>query len=96
MSSSGDPIFTQSRGLSQSSLSQGLEAFLLALRVQGRSPQTLDLYERSVRPLIAFLGDVPVEAVTTGDLRRYLAHLGARVKPTTVGIRWRSIGAFFN
>jgi len=90
------PFLPESRALSNLTLSQGLDAFLLALRVQGRSPQTLDLYERSIKPLIAFLGDPPVEVVTTGDLRRYLACLGERVKPTTVGIRWRSIRAYFN
>ncbi len=77
-------------------LSQGLEAFLLALRVQGRSSQTLALYERSVREFIACLGDQPLDDVTPGDLRRYLAHLAARVKPATVGIRWRSVRAFLN
>jgi len=78
------------------SISQGLEAFLLALRVQARSPQTLDLYERSIRSLVAFLDDKPLEALSPGDLRRYLTHLSTKVKPTTVAIRWRSIRAFLN
>ncbi|MFQ5796038.1 MAG: tyrosine-type recombinase/integrase [Candidatus Bipolaricaulia bacterium] len=83
-------------GLDRLSLSQGLDAFLLSIRVEGRSPQTIDLYRRSIEPLIRFLGDSELEQITSGDLRQFIVHLQERVNPTTVGIRWRSIRAFFN
>ncbi len=69
---------------------------MLALRVQARSPQTLELYGRACREFIAFVGDKPLQDVTPGDVRRYLARLGERVHPETVGIRWRSVRAFLN
>jgi site-specific recombinase XerD len=90
-----DPVTKEVGGISQI-LSEALDAFSLALTVSGRSRQTIELYQRSIEPLIAFLGDQPISDISPGDLRAYLAHLGEQVNRVTVGIRWRSVRAFFN
>jgi integrase/recombinase XerD len=77
-------------------LAHAAESFLLALTVSGRSRQTIELYRRSLDGLIGFLGDRPISDVSPNDLRAFLAHLGGKVNAVTVGIRWRSIRAFFN
>ncbi len=73
-----------------------MESYLLALHVSGHSRQTLDLYRRSIAPLVVFLRDKAIGEVSTGELRSFLAYLGAKVHNVTIGIRWRSIRAFFN
>jgi len=88
--------FHPSSVINSPSLSQGLEAFQLSATVAGRSRQTLELYQRSVEPLIQFLGDPELGQITPGDLRGYLAHLQEHLNPVTVSIRWRSIKACFN
>lgn len=76
-------------------LSEGLESFLLAMTVSGRSSETIDLYRRSIKPMIDFLGDQSININPT-QIRSYLAELQTKVNPVTVGIRWRSIRAFLN
>ncbi len=73
-----------------------MESFLLALAVTGRSRLTIELYRRSLEGIIAFIGNRAISDVSPGDLRAFLAHLQGQVNPVTVGIRWRSIRAFFN
>jgi site-specific recombinase XerD len=75
---------------------EALESFLLALSVSGRSPHTLKLYRRSIEQLALFLGETHIGNISTANLRQYLSDLQQVVNPTTVGIRWRSIRAFFN
>jgi integrase/recombinase XerD len=77
-------------------LSHAAESFLLALTVSGRSRQTVALYRLSLDGLLSYLGDRPITAISPNDLRAFLAHLSQHVNPVTVGIRWRSIRAFFN
>lgn len=56
-------------------LSEAIRALLVATRASGRSAQTVDAYRRKLKPLLTFVGDIPVDAVTTDILRRYIAHL---------------------
>lgn len=56
-------------------LTEAIERLLIATRADGRSPGTVEAYRRKLKPLVDFLGDVSVEAITTDDLRRYIAHL---------------------
>jgi site-specific recombinase XerD len=56
-------------------LSQAIDALLLATKAEGRSPETVITYERRLKPLIEFLGDVPIDEITAHDLRRYVAGL---------------------
>ncbi len=59
-------------------LTEAIEALAIATRADGRSSETVGGYRRKLKPLVAFLGDVPVEEVTTGDLRRCIVHLMER------------------
>ena len=63
-------------------LTEAIKALLIATRADGRSPETVKGYRRKLKPLVAFLGDVPVEDITIDDMRRYSVHL--RDQPT----RW--------
>ena len=63
-------------------LSEAIEALCVATRADGRSPDTVTAYQRKLKPLVAFLGDIPVEQVTIDDLRGFVVHL--RDRPT----RW--------
>jgi len=56
-------------------LAEAIEALLIATKVEGRSPRTLEAYRQKLKPLVEFLGDVPVDAITTNDLRCCIAHL---------------------
>lgn len=64
-------------------LLEAVDAFLTATRADGRSPKTVDSYRRKLKPLTDFLGDVPVEAITADDLRKYITDLMDR------RTRWR-------
>jgi integrase/recombinase XerD len=59
-------------------LDEAIESLLLATEANGRSPQTVEGYRRKLKPLQAFLGNVPVEKITVNDLRRYIVHLKER------------------
>lgn len=56
-------------------LKQAIEDLLTATRANGCSPGTVKAYRETLGYLLAYLGDVPVEAITAGDLRGYVAHL---------------------
>ena len=64
-------------------LSEAIERLVIATQADGLSPNTTDGYRRKLKPLLDFLGDVPVEEITTDDLRRYVAYLRGR---TTLSI----------
>ena len=59
-------------------LSEALESLVVATEANGRSPRTVQNYRQKLAPMLAFLGDVPVEAVTVHDLRRFVVHLRSR------------------
>jgi len=63
-------------------LSDAIAALLVATRADGRRPATVASYRRKLRPLVNFLGDVPVENITLQELRSYVAHL------LDVDMRW--------
>lgn len=54
-------------------LSEVTDELAIATRAEGRSPRTVEAYREKLRHLTRFLGDPPIEAVTVGDLRRFLA-----------------------
>ena len=56
-------------------LSEAIEGLCIATKVNGRSPRTVEGYREKLGYLLVFLGDVPVERVTVGDLRRFIASL---------------------
>lgn len=93
-------------------LSEAIEALLIATKVEGRSPRTLEAYRQKLKPLVEFLGDVQVDAITTDDLRRCIAHLMDRptvhvghptrkeragtLSPFTIASHVRAIKRLFN
>lgn len=93
-------------------LSEAIEALLIATKVEGRSPRTLEAYRQKLKPFVEFLGDVQVDAITTDDLRRCIAHLMDRptvhvghptrkeragtLSPFTIASHVRAIKRLFN
>lgn len=62
----------------QMKLSDAIEALCLATVADGRSPRTVEDYRQKLRPLVAFLGDLEIDQVTTNDLRRFVVDLRSR------------------
>jgi len=78
-------------------LSEAIDALCIATRADGRSPRTVQSYREKLGHLAAFLGEVDVEAVTTGDLRRYVADQHDKgLSPFTVKTRVRALKRLFN
>ncbi|GAP05917.1 site-specific recombinase XerD [Anaerolinea thermolimosa] len=77
-------------------LSQAVHGFLMARRADGYSPQTLNQYQWALDMLIRF-SDMPLQQVTTDDLRRFLAAVqeNPRLSPTSVFHVWKAIRALF-
>lgn len=59
-------------------LAEAIEALIVATEAGGRSARTVGNYRQKLAPLAAFLGDVPAEAVTVQDLRRFVVQLRSR------------------
>ena len=54
-------------------------------------------YREKLGYLLTFLGDVPIEGITTADLRGYMAHLYERgLSPFTVSTRGKAMRRLFN
>ncbi|NLF02991.1 MAG: tyrosine-type recombinase/integrase [Anaerolineales bacterium] len=82
-------------------LSEAIEALCVAARANRRSPRTVDICREKLSYLVAFLGaDAPVDAITTADLRRYVASLwyrsGRDASAFTVSTRSRAVRRLFN
>jgi site-specific recombinase XerD len=77
-----------------------LREWLLVLKGDGRSPNTLEKYQWCVGQLAVFLarGGFPLLSnVTAEHLREWLSELRARGnKPATVNTRYRAASSFFN
>jgi integrase/recombinase XerD len=56
-------------------LLQALDGFLLSKRIEGLSPRTLEGYERQIQLLAEFVGNPPIQEITTNDLRRFFDYL---------------------
>jgi site-specific recombinase XerD len=65
------------------------------LMAENRSEDTIDSYRKAVAELDSFLKR-DVTTASTADLERYLGKRLKEIKATTVGIRYRSLRAFFN
>ena len=59
-------------------LTEAIDALVIATIADGRSLATAAKYRSRLALLVVFLGDVPVDAVTVTDLRRYVADLRSR------------------
>jgi len=56
-------------------LSKAVNGFLIARTADGYSHHTLDSYRRRLGQMVEYLGDPPLEAVTSDDVRRFFAWL---------------------
>ena len=56
-------------------LKEAIDEFLLSCVAAGRSPATVGWYKRRLKQFLSFVGDVSLESVTIGHLRRFLAQL---------------------
>ncbi len=56
-------------------LSEAIEALIIATKANGRSVQTVNGYARKLKPLVTFLGDADIAAITVEDLRRFIVAL---------------------
>lgn len=92
----GDPgLFSVVTGPSK--VAQEVESFLIDRQARGLSPQTVTLYRRKLRPLLAFLkaqGVREVEDITPDLLRRYLLAEGERRNPGGVHVLYRVAKTF--
>lgn len=93
-------------------LSEAIDALAIATRVNGRSARTVGAYREKLGHLLSYLGDVPVDGITTADLRRYVADLMDRptrygghpsiaetpggLSPYTIGSRAQALKRLFN
>lgn len=77
-------------------LSEAIEALCIATRANGRSPRTVDSYREKLGHLRDFVGDLPIEEITTNDLRRYIVEQRSRLSPFTVLTRARAMKRLFN
>lgn len=59
-------------------LSQAVDELLVATKANGRSERTVADYAQKLAPLVDFLGDPDIDAVTARDLRRYVVSLRSR------------------
>jgi integrase/recombinase XerC len=58
------------------------DRFLESLAAEGRSPHTVAAYRRDLAVFTAFIGDVPLDAVTPDLLQRFMAHQSVQVGPS--------------
>jgi site-specific recombinase XerD len=70
-------------------------SYARTLKARNRSEKTLASYHRAVTELDHFL-DADLSTATKADVETYLAKRLTEIAATTVGIRFRSLRAFFN
>ena len=75
-------------------LSVPIRDFMIAGHVEGKSPRTMEGYDRVFRDFLTFLGD---RTSTTQEIRLFLLEQQSRgIAPATVHIYYRNLHAFFN
>lgn len=70
------------------------QAYMVCLKIEGRSDGTLKMYDFALRKFFGEVGK-PVHAITTNDIRLYLYNLQSHVSDTTLNHRRIIIHAFF-
>ena len=75
----------------------GIEAFIVAKRIEGCSEKTLTYYRKTMEAMVSEIGKTP-QQITTDDLRQYLANYQTRRKSSKVTIDniRRILSSFFS
>ncbi len=76
-------------------LSEAREDFLTALKADGMTASTIRQYSRTIREMQEFLGDVPLDKITTEDVRRFLAEYRQTHSAKTVYNAWVALRSFW-
>lgn len=90
-------VINQSQGQAEArSLAQAIGEWLLSLKLQGRSPVTIEGYRRFISSFVAYIGaDKPLHMVTPADIKGYMT--GSLERGEQIyDHRYRTIRAFFN
>ena len=78
-------------------MSAVLRSWILALKDKHRQPRTIHLYQSEVEKQIAYVGDLPIDKVSTDDMRRYRQHLVEKgLADTSQNLVHRALNVFFN
>jgi site-specific recombinase XerD len=81
-------------------LSDARDSWLPALRAEGASPNTLEIYHSAIERFIEFLRDkrrpVDVAKITRDDVLGFLTHLQETRAQATARNRYRALRAFFH
>jgi len=65
-------------------LSKAVEGFAISFLADGRSGETLKGHKRTLKMLVTFGGDKPVESITADELRKFMAYLASDYTPNRV------------
>lgn len=84
------PVSTPTQPPPVPTLSSTFASYLEDARLSIR-PRTLDIYVTWLGRAVTFLGDMPLDDLTTIDINRWKAHLAASYSPSTVNIALRSL-----
>ncbi len=64
-------------------LSEAIEAYYLACRVNNISQKSMISYQSNVNSFLNVVGDMPVNELTPNHVRIYIAHEMERISPNT-------------
>src|SRR5690242_19171910 len=72
-----------------------LRSFSRSLRARNRSPKTITSYLQAVELLQAHVGDRDLLSVGRGDVEDFIGAQLRQHRPTTAGVRYRSLQQFY-
>jgi len=76
-------------------LSEAWNLYKADKQIQGYSSQTLKAYNVQLNLLIRYLGDLPLDEITTDSLKLYLGNVTEQLKAASLGHRIRFIKSLF-
>jgi integrase len=76
-------------------LARALESWRLDLRVQRKSPRTIETYSLAVTQLDEFCDGIELTEITTHDIRLFLDHMLTTRSDSTARQRYGSLSVFF-
>ncbi|GAG44187.1 unnamed protein product, partial [marine sediment metagenome] len=83
--------------LSETGLPKLLKAYLIACKVEGKSPKTLEIYRQFINQYLQFARDNNLADISTYNVRLFLLSLQERfLSPATVNVYYRTLNTFFS